>query len=84
MLVYGQSLHNPKIRIALTYKDQLMNKTPDFPSFDSLPVPEGREAYLQDVWLKSRLFYLRMTHPVDDVVALMEEFETGVTLRRDN
>jgi hypothetical protein len=54
-----------------------MTKSPDFPSFDSLPVPEGREAYLQDVWLKSRLFYLRMTHPVDDVVALMEEFETG-------
>ena len=60
-----------------------MNKPPDFPSFDSLPVPEGREAYLQDVWLKSRLFFLRMTHPVDDVVALMEEFETGVALRHD-
>ena len=61
-----------------------MTKSPDFPSFNSLPVPEGREAYLQDVWLKSRLFYLRMTHPVDDVVALMEEFETGVTLKCDN
>ena len=60
-----------------------MTKSPDFPSFDPLLVPEGREAYLQDVWLKSRLFYLRMTHPVDDVVALMEEFETGVALRHD-
>ena len=60
-----------------------MTKAPEFSSFDSLPVPEGREAYLQDVWLKSRLFFLRMTHPVDDVVALMEEFETGVALRHD-
>ena len=60
-----------------------MTKLPDFSSFDSLPVPEGREAYLQHVWLKYRLFYLRMTHSVDDVVALMEEFETGVALRHD-
>ena len=61
-----------------------MAKSPGFSSFDYLREPEGHEAYLQDVWLKSRLFYLRMTHPVDDVVALMEEFETGVTLRCDN
>ena len=61
-----------------------MTKVPKFSSFDSLPVPEGREAHLQNAWLKSRLFFLRMTHPVDDVVALMEEFETGVTLRCDN
>ena len=60
-----------------------MAKSPGFSSFDYLRVPEGREAYLQDVWLKSRLFFLRMTHPVDDVVALMEEFDTGVTLRHD-
>ena len=60
-----------------------MTEVPKFSSFDSLPVPEGREAYLQNVWLKSRLFFLRMTHPVDDVVALMEEFETGVALRHD-
>ena len=50
-----------------------MPDIPEFSSFNSLPLPEGREAYLQDVWLKSRLFVLRMTHPVDDVVALMEE-----------
>ena len=60
-----------------------MTESSEFSSFDSLPVPDGREAYLQDVWLKSRLFLLRMTHPVEDVVALMEEFETGVTLRCD-
>ena len=60
-----------------------MPELPEFSSFDCLPVPEGREAYLQDVWLKSRLFFLRMTQPVDDVVALMEEFETGVALRHD-
>ena len=60
-----------------------MTETSGFSSFDGLRMPEGREAYLQDVWLKSRLFFLRMTHPVDDVVALMEEFETGVTLRHD-
>ena len=60
-----------------------MAKSPGFSSFDYLRVPEGREAYLQNVWLKSRLFFLRMTHPVDDVVALMEEFETGVALRHD-
>ena len=60
-----------------------MTKAPKFSSFDSLPAPKGREAYLQNVWLKSRLFFLRMTHPVDDVVALMEEFETGVALRHD-
>ena len=60
-----------------------MTKAPEFSSFDSLPVPEGHKAYLQDVWLKSRLFFLRMTHPVEDVVALMEEFETGVALRHD-
>ena len=60
-----------------------MTKAAEFSSFDSLPVPEGREAYLQDVWLKSRLFFLRMTSPVDDVVALMEEFETGAALRHD-
>ena len=58
-----------------------MTESPEFSSFDSLPVPDGREAYLQDVWLKSRLFFLRMTHPVEDVVALMEEFETGVAVR---
>ena len=61
-----------------------MTKAPEFSSFDSLPVPEGREAYLQDVWLKSRLFFLRMTHPVDDVVALMEEFETGAAFKCDS
>ena len=60
-----------------------MTESPEFSSFDSLPVPDGREAYLQDVWLKSRLFFLRMTHPVEDVVALMEEFETGVAPRHD-
>ena len=60
-----------------------MTKAREFSSFDSLPVPEGREAHLQKAWLKSRLFFLRMTHPVDDVVALMEEFETGVALRHD-
>ena len=60
-----------------------MTEVPKFSSFDSLPVPKGREACLQNVWLKSRLFFLRMTHPVDDVVALMEEFETGVALRHD-
>ena len=60
-----------------------MTEVPKFSSFDSLPVPEGREAHLQNAWLKSRLFFLRMTHPVDDVVALMEEFETGVALRHD-
>ena len=60
-----------------------MTATSGFSSFDSLRMPEGREAYLQDMWLKSRLFFLRMTHPVDDVVALMEEFETGVALRHD-
>ena len=63
---------------------QLMTELPEFSSFDSLPVPDGRESYLQDVWLKSRLFFLRMTHPVEDVVALMEEFETGVALRCDD
>ena len=61
-----------------------MTESPEFSSFDSLPVPDGREAYLQDVWLKSRLFLLRMTHPVEDVVALMEEFETGVAVRCDD
>jgi hypothetical protein len=61
-----------------------MTESPEFSSFDSLPVPDGREAYLQDVWLKSRLFFLRMTHPVEDVVALMEEFETGVAVRCDD
>ena len=60
-----------------------MAKSPGFSSFDYLREPEGREAYLQDVWLKSRLFFLRITHPVDDAVALMEEFETGVALRHD-
>ena len=60
-----------------------MTKAPKFSSFDSLPAPEGREAYLQDVWLKSRLFFLRITHPVDDVIALMEEFEIGVELSHD-
>ena len=60
-----------------------MPDIPEFSSFNSLPLPEGREAYLQDVWLKSRLFVLRMTHPVDDVVALMEELQTGVALRHD-
>ena len=60
-----------------------MTEVPKFSSFNSLPAPKGREAYLQNVWLKSRLFFLRMTHPVDDVVALMEEFETGVALRHD-
>ena len=62
----------------------LMSDSPGFSSFDSLPMPEGREAYLQEEWLKSRLFFLRMTHPVDDVVALMEEFETGAALKYDN
>ena len=60
-----------------------MTKRPGFSSFD-LRVPEGHEAYLQNIWLKSRLLFLRMTHPVDDVVAIMEEFETGVTLKCDN
>ena len=60
-----------------------MTKALEFSSFDSLPVLEGREAHLQDIWLISRLFFIRMTHPVDDVVALMEEFETGVAIRHD-
>ena len=60
-----------------------MAKSPGFSSFDYLREPEGREAYLQDVWLKSRLFFLRTTHPVDDAVAHMEEFETGVAIRHD-
>ena len=50
-----------------------MAKSPGFSPLDYLREPEGREAYLQDVWLKSRLFFLRITHPVDDAVALMEE-----------
>ena len=41
------------------------------------------QAYSHNVWLKPRLFFLRMKHPVDDVVALMEEFETGAALRHD-
>ena len=57
---------------------------PDFSSFDSLYASDAREAYLLEVWLKSRLFFLRMTHPVDDVVALMEEFETGAALKCDS
>ena len=59
-----------------------MTKRPGFSSFD-LRMPEGHEAYLQNIWLKSRLLFLRMTHPVDDVVALTEEFETGVALRHN-
>ena len=62
---------------------KLMTETSGFSSFNSLRVPVGREANLQNVWLKSRLFFLRMTHPVDDVVALMEEFETGIALRHN-
>ena len=57
---------------------------PDFSSFDSLYASDAREVYLLEVWLKSRLFFLRMTHPVDDVVALMEEFETGAALKCDS
>ena len=57
---------------------------PDFSSFESLHASDAREAYLLEVWLKSRLFFLRMTHPVDDVIALMEEFETGAALKCDS
>ena len=60
-----------------------MSHSLGFSSFDSLSIPDEREAYLLEVWLNSRLFFLRMTHPVDDVVA-MEEFETGVGLKRDH
>jgi hypothetical protein len=55
----------------------------DFSSFDSLHTSDACDAYLLEVWLKSRLFYLRLTHPVDDVVALMEEFEIGAALKFD-
>ena len=54
--------------------------SPDFSSFDSLYTSDACDAYLLEVWLKSRLFFLRLTHPVDVVVALMEEFETGASL----
>ena len=57
---------------------------PDFSYFDSLYASDAREAYLLEVWLKSRLFFLRLTHPVDDVVALMEEFETGAAFKCDS
>ena len=61
-----------------------MSHSLGFSLFDSLSIPDEREAYLLEVWLNSRLFFLRMTHPVDDVVALMEEFETGVALKHDH
>ena len=57
---------------------------PDFSSFDSLYTSDARDAFLLEVWLKSRLFLLRLTHPVDDVVALMEEFETGAAFKCDS
>ena len=60
-----------------------MSHSLGFSSFDSLSIPDEREAYLLEVWLNSRLFFLRMTHPVDDGVA-MGEFETGVGLKRDH
>jgi hypothetical protein len=52
-------------------------------SSDYLPPSEGREACLQKEWLQKRLMFLRMTHPVDDVVALMEEFYEGCFLEHD-
>ena len=57
---------------------------PDFSPFDTLYASDAREVYLLEVWLKSRLFFLRITHPVDDVVALMEEFETGAAFKCDS
>ena len=59
-------------------------ESPDFSSFDYLYTSDTRDAYLLEVWLKSRLFFLRLTHPVDDVVALMEEFETGAAFECDS
>lgn len=56
----------------------------DFSSFDSLYTSDARDEYLLEVWLKSRLFFLRLAHPVDDVVALMEEFEIGADLKSDS
>ena len=56
----------------------------DFSSFDSLHTSDSCDAYLLEVWLKSRLFYLRLVHPVDDVVALMEEFEIGAAFKSDS
>ena len=52
-------------------------------SSDYLPPSEGREACLQKEWLQKRLMFLRMTRPVDDVVALMEEFYEGCFLEHD-
>ena len=56
----------------------------DFSYFDSLHTSDACDAYLLEVWLKSRLFYLRLVHPGDDVVALMEEFEIGAALKSDS
>ena len=62
----------------------------DFSSFDFIPFflvlssSDARDEYLLEVWLKSRLFFLRLAHPVDDVVALMEEFEIGAALKSDS
>ena len=58
--------------------------SPYFSYFDSLYTSDARDAYLLKVWLKSRLFFLRLTHPVDDFAALMDEFETGAALKYDS